>query len=65
MKKPAIPSPSNTPPDVARVLLPIKDIIDHITGVRSGQIAALDDGASLSGVIDKINEIISRLNFSE
>lgn len=63
MKKPAIPALQGIP-DLAlmRVLTPIKENIELLTGVRSGVIQPLPENASLEAVIEKINEIIERIN---
>lgn len=63
MKKPAIPALQGIP-DLAlmRVLTPIKENIELLTGVRSGVIQPLPENASLETVVEKINEIIERIN---
>lgn len=63
MKKPAIPSPTGLG-EVSRVLNPIKETLDIITGVRSGEIETLDSDATLEDVVAKVKEIIARLNRS-
>lgn len=60
--KPAIPSPFGS--DDERVLRPVKETLDILTGARSGEIAALDATATLADVIAKVNAIINRLNRS-
>ena len=66
MKKPAIPSTSNLPPEVARVLEPLKANVELITGSRPGSIslASLPSDTTLADVIIKVNQILSRINQS-
>lgn len=66
MKKPAIPGLNNVPQELASLLAPMKENIEIITGVRRGtsQVATLASTASLSDVINKVNEIISKINQS-
>lgn len=62
MKKPAIPSPIGL--DAERVLRPMKEILEDITGQRSGELARLQTTASTVDIINKVNEIVGRLNKS-
>ena len=63
MKKPAIPSVmSVTDQKVAALLRPMKENIEILTGQRGGSLTKLDTSATLSQVIDKLNEVIDRLN---
>lgn len=64
MKKPALISPNNLPPETARVLRPIVETLNDLTGIRSGEIAHLASDASLMDITAKINELIARLNGS-
>lgn len=64
MKTPYIPSPTSLPQEYARVLNPMKQVLDHLTGTRSGEIIALPSTATTADIIAKINEIVARLNFS-
>lgn len=66
MKKPAIPATGGLPPEVARVLEPLKANVEIMTGARPGtdEIVPLPSTASLANVIYKVNEIISRINRS-
>ena len=66
MKKPAIPGTQTvTDPVVASILRPMKENLEILTGVRGGIIEQLPVNASNSQLIDKINEIIQRLNAHE
>lgn len=63
MKKPSIPAVSGVQdPAVARLLQPIKENIEVMTGVRGGVLSSLPTNASSSEIISKINEIIGKLN---
>jgi len=62
MKKPAIPSPAGM--EAERVLRPMKEILEEITGQRSVELARLSSDATLADTINKVNEIIARLNRS-
>ena len=66
MKKPSIPGTSSLSQELARILEPIKQNIEVITGARPGvsEIQPLASTASLSDVISKVNELISRINQS-
>lgn len=65
MKKPAIPSPSAVvDPAARRSLVAMKENMEIITGGVGGEIAALPSTAVDSDVIDKVNEIIRRMNRS-
>ena len=66
MKKAAIPGTASLPQDLARVIEPIKQNIEIITGARPGvtEVQPLPSTASLSQVISKVNELISRINQS-
>lgn len=50
-------------PAAAKVLRQLKTIVETITGRRTGQaeIKALGPDATLAGVINKLNEVITRL----
>jgi hypothetical protein len=63
-KKPAIPATSSLPPDVARVVAPIKETLEIMTGARGGQMKQLSNSASTAEIIAAINAIIARLNAS-
>lgn len=63
MKKPAIPSVmAIADPRVAALLRPMKENLEILTGQRGGSLTKLDDSATLSQVITKLNEVIDRLN---
>lgn len=66
MKKPAIPSTANLPPEVARVVEPLKANVELITGSRPGftSLASVASDATLADVITKVNQILSRINQS-
>jgi hypothetical protein len=66
MKKPAIPSTSNLPPEVARVVEPLKANVELITGSRPGSVPlpSLATDATLADVVTKVNQILSRINQS-
>jgi hypothetical protein len=58
MKKPSIPTP-RTSADPA--LGAMKEILEGIMGRRAGKVSALPADASLSQVVDKINELLTIL----
>lgn len=64
MKKPSIPGMQGvTDPVLARILHPIKENIESMTGVREGVIQKLPATTTdLPTIVGKINEIITRLN---
>lgn len=64
-RKPTITT-SGIDPQIARVLEPVRQSIEMLTGVRAGikELKGLPQGASMNDVVEKINEIISRLNAS-
>lgn len=63
MKKPAIPAVSGVQDNqVAALLRPMKENLEILTGQRGGSLTSLDSSATLSQVIDKLNEVIDRLN---
>lgn len=63
MKKPSIPTVQGVQDAaVIRLLGPIKENIELITGVREGIVQPLSPTADLATVISKINEIIGKLN---
>jgi hypothetical protein len=66
MKKPAIPPTSTLPLDVARVVEPLKQNMESVTGARPGSvvITALPATATLADVITQMNKILSRINQS-
>ena len=45
----------------SKILSSVKSIIESITGRNQAQIKTLGADATLSGVINKVNEIIERL----
>ena len=54
-------TPIGESPQTTSFLGATKEILDTITGKRDGQIATLPPGASNAEIIDKVNEIINRL----
>lgn len=62
MRKPAIPAVSVQDQSVARLLRPIKENLEILTGLRGESLTKLDSSATLSEVITKLNEVIDRLN---
>jgi hypothetical protein len=66
MKKPSIPATNNLPPEIARVIEPIKANVELMTGARPGSVSlqALDSAATLTDAVTKINQILSRINQS-
>ena len=63
-RKPAIPSTQTLPPDLARIIAPIKENVEILTGVRHGTapLSQIPTNASLNQIIAAINAIIIRLN---
>lgn len=65
MKKQAIPALGPLDQSIERLLNPIKQNLDAITGrTPEGEIDVLPSTASLAEVIAKVNEIVRRLNGS-
>lgn len=66
MKKPAIPPTSSLDLDLARIVEPMKQNIEMITGARPGSVplSPLASTATLSDVIVQLNKILSRINQS-
>lgn len=58
--KPAIPSPAGSEDE--RILRPMKEILDRLTGARIGRLEELPSTATSADIIDKINAVIRRLN---
>ena len=50
--------------EAERVLRPVKEIIDVITGARSGELTKLPATASTTDIINTLNAIVRRLNRS-
>jgi hypothetical protein len=65
-KKPAIPAVTSGDNNVVAALSAIRENIELITGMRPGisEISPLGTSASTSDIISKINEIVTRLNYS-
>lgn len=66
LRKPGIPITSFADGNLNLVIATIKENIEIINGSRTGvgEIAKLPADANLAQAIDKINEIITRLNVS-
>lgn len=60
--KPAIPVPSGSPDE--RVLRPIKETLDILTGARHGELEPLPDTATTADLITAVNALMRRLNRS-
>lgn len=66
IRKPGIPAVNTTDRTLNQSIAAMKECIEIMTGARVGitEIHTLPTGASLSDVINKVNEIIVRLNAS-
>jgi hypothetical protein len=66
MRKPAIPPTSMLPLDVARVVEPMKQNIELLTGARPGAVSIdpLPETATLADCITQLNLILSRIEHS-
>ena len=62
MARPAIPAIPTSDPGLFDVLSSMKEQIETVRGVRNGAIELLPVDASARDVIDKVNEIINRVN---
>lgn len=62
MKKPSIPAIYVQDQTVAAILRPIKENVEILNGQRTGTIDGLSSNATLTEVINKLNEVIDRLN---
>ena len=64
-RKPVITT-AGLPAAQAKVLEPVKQAIEMITGVRSGvrELKGLPKDAELADIVEKVNQIIARLNAS-
>lgn len=63
IKKPGIPAiPATVSRELFPVLTSLKENIELLTGVRGGNIDKLSASATTAEIVDKINEIIVRLN---
>ena len=65
-KKPGIPSNNFADRSLTLAISAMKENIEMITGARPGiqPIAQLSSTAATSDIINKINEIIARINFT-
>jgi hypothetical protein len=66
IRKPSIPVVHTTDKTTNLAFAAIRETLEIMTGVRNGtsQIDQLPPGATSAQVIDKINEIIAKLNYS-
>lgn len=66
MKKPAIPGTGSLPVELSRIIEPIKQNVELMTGARPGsaELAPLPANASLADVVAKVNQLISRIDQS-
>lgn len=62
VRKPAIPA--ITPYNTYYVLTAVKETVEVMTGARGGELTQLETTATLEETIQKINEIIIRMNAS-
>lgn len=64
MKKPAIPGTGSLPVELARVIEPLKQNVELMSGARPGvtPLTPLPANASLADVIEKVNQLISRID---
>ena len=64
MKKPSIPTTSQLPSDIARIIEPIKQNVELINGSRPGSfpLGPLSQSATLAEVIAAVNKLISRVD---
>lgn len=63
-KKPGIPAVNFSDTAVSQAISAMKENIEIMTGARGGELGALDNSATTSQIISKINEIVARLNVS-
>ena len=65
MRKPAIPAVNSQDQTLSSAIAAIKENIEIITGARPtlSPMAKLPTGASLSDIVAKVNEVITRINF--
>lgn len=52
-------------PVARNMLSALKENVEIMSGVRSGELKTLSNNASLADVISKVNEIIARLNVND
>ncbi len=62
MSKPGIPPVPMGPPDLYAFFGALKENIELLTGVRGGTLNKLTAEATLPDVIEKLNEVIDRIN---
>jgi hypothetical protein len=61
MKAAAIPSVQSLSPEMRRVVGPLVEVVETVTGRRVQKIEPLPANAGTGEIIDKVNEIIERL----
>ncbi len=61
MKKAAIPALQGVDVRMAQYLGPMKENLEQIQGLRGGRISSLPTTATTAEIIDKINEVLTRL----
>jgi hypothetical protein len=66
MKKPSIPATNSLPPELGRIIEPLKANVEIITGSRPGSVALspLPAAATLPQVVTQLNLILSRIQQS-
>jgi hypothetical protein len=64
MKKPGIPAVPNGDQATYNLLASLKETVEIMTGVRGGKMTTLGSSATTGQIINKINEIITKLNAS-
>lgn len=62
IKKPGIPDVPSVQQALVSILSALKVNVELLTGVRGGPIRKLPPTATLGDVIDKLNELIDRVN---
>lgn len=63
-KKPGIPAVNFSDATVSQAISALKENVEIMTGARGGELSSLDSTATTAQIIDKINQIITRLNVS-
>ena len=65
MRKPLM-NLSGIPPELAKILRPVKETLEMLTGAKAGmaELKGLEHRASNEQIVSKLNEVIRRLNAS-